>query len=298
LKPGGFAGIVNFHVKRRSRDINTFSLSAIDLFACAMGAFILLSIILFQYYLKSKTVPDTPPPVPVVVDKTASLENQIEQLEEALAAAQAAAKAAAETAQGAQAKVDALKDEAAKNRQLAFLGIVTQAKSFVILIDMSGSMKDYDHLMARTVGELLGQMDNGYRCQIIGFQGHVEGEVKPALIPWQPPIQLVPMTDPNIESAKQFSNSLIGHFQGGTPTYLALRTALDYPAEAIFLMTDGEPTDIEDWRAIVRQITIKNGGTKKIFCVAIGDYRKFPDLVEFLDVLSRQNNGKFLGVSD
>jgi uncharacterized protein with von Willebrand factor type A (vWA) domain len=194
--------------------------------------------------------------------------------------------------------VDALKDEAAKNRQLAFLGIVTQAKSFVILIDMSGSMEDYDQLMARTVSELLGQMDSDYRCQIIGFQGHVQGEVKPTLTPWQTPNQLAPMTDPNIESAKQFSTSLIGHFQGGTPTYLALRTALDYPAEAIFLMTDGEPTDIEDWRAIVRQITRENGGRKKIFSVAIGDYRKIPDLVDFLDALSKENGGKFLGVSD
>lgn len=45
-------------MKRRPREINVFSLSAIDLFACAMGAFILLSLILFQYYLKAQQIPE------------------------------------------------------------------------------------------------------------------------------------------------------------------------------------------------------------------------------------------------
>jgi hypothetical protein len=71
--------------------------------------------------------------------------------------------------------VDALKDEAAKNRQLAFLGIVTQAKSFVILIDMSGSMEDYDQLMARTVSELLGQTGRGGALAIRRQFGSVPG---------------------------------------------------------------------------------------------------------------------------
>ena len=33
-------------------------------------------------------------------------------------------------------------------------------------------------------------------------------------------------------------------------------------------------------------------------CVAIGDYRADPALVEFLDTLAKTNGGKFLGVSD
>lgn len=46
-------------MKRRDREINIFSMSALDLFASAMGAFILITLILMPYYLKS-----TPPVEP------------------------------------------------------------------------------------------------------------------------------------------------------------------------------------------------------------------------------------------
>lgn len=65
-------------MKRRSREINVFSLSAIDLFACAMGAFILLSLILFQYYLKAQQIPE-----PVKIDQNAKPEDQVKQLQQA-----------------------------------------------------------------------------------------------------------------------------------------------------------------------------------------------------------------------
>jgi uncharacterized protein YegL len=77
-----------------------------------------------------------------------------------------------------------------------------------------------------------------------------------------------------------------------------LSTALAYPAEAIFLLTDGEPTDIENGWEIVSRITQENSGRKKIYSIAVGNYRKLPELVAFLDELSSQNGGKFLGVSD
>jgi len=280
-------------MKRRSREINVFSLSAIDLFACAMGAFILLSLILFQYYLKAQQIPE-----PVKIDQNAKPEEQVKQLQQALDAAQTTIQQLQTAAEDSQAAVDALRAESSKNRQLAFLGIVTQSKSFVILIDMSGSMKDFDHLVRKTLGELLGQMDATYRCQIIGFQGHVQDRMPPTLTAWQPAGQLAPMDDTNMPVALAFADSLIGRFASGTPTYLALQTALGYDAEAIFLLTDGEPNDIEDWREINSRITRENAGRKKIYTVALGDYRKLPDLVSFLDELSRENGGKFLGVSD
>lgn len=45
-------------MRRRSREINIFSLSALDLFASAMGAFIIIAVILFPYYLKTHTKSD------------------------------------------------------------------------------------------------------------------------------------------------------------------------------------------------------------------------------------------------
>ncbi|SEH07866.1 hypothetical protein [Candidatus Venteria ishoeyi] len=43
-------------MRRPSREINIFSLSALDLFASALGAFILLTVILFPYYLKNHEI--------------------------------------------------------------------------------------------------------------------------------------------------------------------------------------------------------------------------------------------------
>ena len=39
-------------MRKKNREINIFSMSALDLFASALGAFILITIILFPYYLK------------------------------------------------------------------------------------------------------------------------------------------------------------------------------------------------------------------------------------------------------
>ena len=71
-----------------------------------------------------------------------------------------------------------------------------------------------------------------------------------------------------------------------------------HQGQPLVFATDGEPNDIESWQEINSRITRENAGRKKIYTVAIGNYRKLPDLVSFLDELSRENGGKFLGVSD
>jgi hypothetical protein len=43
-------------MKRPSRELNIFSLSALDLFASAMGAFILIAVILFPYYQQNSKI--------------------------------------------------------------------------------------------------------------------------------------------------------------------------------------------------------------------------------------------------
>lgn len=47
-------------MKRRDRELNIFSMSALDLFASAMGAFVLITLVLLPYYLKE--APTTPQP--------------------------------------------------------------------------------------------------------------------------------------------------------------------------------------------------------------------------------------------
>ena len=53
-------------MRRKSSELNIFSMSALDLFASALGAFILIMLILLPYYKKQQTtVPPTPQVCPV-----------------------------------------------------------------------------------------------------------------------------------------------------------------------------------------------------------------------------------------
>lgn len=45
-------------MKRKDRELNVFSMSALDLFASALGAFILITLVLMPYYLKRTPTPD------------------------------------------------------------------------------------------------------------------------------------------------------------------------------------------------------------------------------------------------
>jgi hypothetical protein len=56
-------------MRRNSREINTLSLSALDLFATAMGAFAIIMLILFPHYDPAKLAPKPPAPERPVADK-------------------------------------------------------------------------------------------------------------------------------------------------------------------------------------------------------------------------------------
>jgi hypothetical protein len=63
---------------RKNREINIFSMSALDLFACALGAFLLLMIMLFPYY-KNET--DTKQRLQTSQEEARNCKSQIEQAE-------------------------------------------------------------------------------------------------------------------------------------------------------------------------------------------------------------------------
>ena len=75
-------------MNRRNREISIFSMSALDLFASALGAFILLTIVIFPYFPNvSQVVAAPPPPVPVPPRPDPSLQQQLEELQDELAEA-------------------------------------------------------------------------------------------------------------------------------------------------------------------------------------------------------------------
>lgn len=307
-------------MRRPGRETTVFTTSAIDLFASALGAFILLVMILFPYYrnagsddafsrtqeiqerrrLAAGMIED------MLADQSSS-ESEVQDLDEANRGIEAAlSRLRRQTAdirtQLAQEPVVAPEpveelieqpepEALVAGVEFSILGLATEAKKFVIVVDMSGSMISYTELMIGSVLEVLEPLDASNEFAIVGYQGN------PAPVLWTFPDRgLVQATPDNLEAARDFTRGLARRFSGSTPTHYALLSALQYPAEAIILMSDGEPDNAPGF--IIQDIAgLNRFENKEIHTVAIGDYTQNRGLVAFLQTLARQNDGDFVGVS-
>ena len=176
--------------------------------------------------------------------------------------------------------------------EFSILGLATEAKSFVIVIDMSGSMLSYTALMVKSVLEVLEPLDESNEFAIIGYQGN------PSPVLWNFPdgSGLIQATAENLQTAREYVQSLARRFAGSTPTHYAVMSAMQYPADAIILMSDGEPDNAPGF--IMQDIAgLNRFENKEIHTVAIGDYTQNRGLVMFLQGLAKQNGGDFVGVS-
>ena len=123
-----------------------------------------------------------------------------------------------------------------------------------------------------------------------------QGTPSPALWTYPGHSGLAQGTPANLEDAKNYVLGLARRFTGSTPTHYALLTALQYPADAVILLSDGEPDNAPGF--IVQDITSLNRYQgREIHTVAIGDYTQNRGLVMFLQTLAKQNGGYFVGVS-
>ena len=307
----------------RTPDRNTavFSTSAIDLFASALGAFILLMMLLFPYYRNAGS--------DAAYSKTEDIMQQRRlaagEIEELLAdqrIAQSELQELDAVNRGIEAKISRIRNQMADIKtqlaevpvpapepieelieeteqealtagvEFSILGLATEATSFVIVIDMSGSMLSYSALMINSVLEVLEPLDESNEFAIIGYQGN------PSPVLWNFPdgTDLIQATPENLEVAREFTQSLARRFSGSTPTHFALLSAMQYSAKSIILMSDGEPDNSPGF--IIQDIASLNRlKHKEIHTVAIGDYTHNRGLVMFLQELAKQNGGDFVGVS-
>ena len=176
--------------------------------------------------------------------------------------------------------------------EFSILGLATEVKSFVIVIDMSGSMLQYEELMVRSVLEILKPLDETNQFAIVGYHGNPQ----PVLWSFPNETKLLPATEENLKLAEVFTHSLVRKFVGSTPTHFALQAALEYPSSAVILMSDGEPNSPPGF--IIQSISELNQFRRtEIHTVAIGDYTHNRNLVLFMQTLARVNGGDFVGVS-
>jgi len=307
-------------MRRPSRDTSVFTTSAIDLFASALGAFILLVMILFPYYRNAGS-DDAFSRTHEIQERRRLASGELADLLAAQETAQSEVQELDEANRGIEAALSRLRKKMADIKtqlaeepvvapepveeiveepepealvagvEFSILGLATEAKSFVIVVDMSGSMLSFTELMVKSVLEVLEPLDSSNEFAIIGYQGI------PAPVLWTYPERgLVQGTPANLDAAREFTRSLARRFSGSTPTHYALLSALQYPADAIVLMSDGEPDNAPGF--IIQDIaTLNRYENKEIHTVAIGDYTQNRGLVMFLQTLARQNDGDFVGVS-
>ena len=301
------------------RDTAVFSTSAIDLFASALGAFILLVMLLFPYY-RHAGPDDSFDRTQQVMEKRRLAAEELDDLRARQQELQSELDVVTESNLGREKQVSRLREDLRNVRmqlaeipvditepieveepepqaltdgvEFSILGLATEVKSFVIVVDMSGSMLQYEDLMVNSVLEVLEPLDESNEFAIIGYHGN------PQPVLWSFPNNrgLVPATRENLELATSFTQSLVRKFVGSTPTHFALQAALEYPSSSIILMSDGEPNTPPGF--IIGSITELNRFRQtEIHTVAIGDYTHNRNLVLFMQTLARLNNGDFVGVS-
>ena len=303
------------------RDTAVFSTSAIDLFASALGAFILLVMLLFPYY-RHAGPDDSFARTQDIMEKRRLASEQLEDLKTLQQQLQSELDQLTESNQGREQRISRLRKRLMdiKNQlaaipaditrpveivvpeeepkaltegvEFSILGLATQMKSFVIVVDMSGSMLQYENLMVKSVIDILEPLDETNQFAIIGYHGN------PQPVLWSFPTgnKLLTATPENLELAENFTHSLVRKFVGSTPTHFALQAALEYPANAIILMSDGEPNTPPGF--IIENITQLNQFRQtEIHTVAIGEYTGNRNLVLFMQTLARLNGGDFVGVS-
>ncbi len=171
-------------MKIRSREINIFSMSALDLFASALGAFMILTVAALPFFPNTG---DSPELVAEVAETLAQTQEQLEQ-------------AQAELAQSQSELSEAQQEASSLSSELARISI--PELDIVICLDVSGSMGDYIAQMKQQIADLVTVLDRLSPSVGIGFVAFGDRF-------WDVPLsfqQIYPST--NLNQIETFINSL------------------------------------------------------------------------------------------
>ena len=315
---------------RPDRSIEIFSLSAIDLFAAAMGAFALLAIVLLPYYQNEvqERTPDnaiadllraaeTSAEETVIKKKaleakrSASIANVSDiksQEEKPLAKLKAAEAALLEKRAAAQravivpepiadspAPIDVPKPALVSFR---FLGMKTAKDDIVIALDMNKCMGGHEASIQKAIGRIINSLQDNHAVRVVGFQQTDSG---PRLKTWPQGGGLKNVNNGAQDGAMTFAKDLTGQFGGSASMLHAFRAMLDGPGDAIFLVSDGLPNpranDGLSPQNLARRISQINAGRKEIHTVVVGNYFDYQGTVEFMETLSARNQGQFMALA-
>lgn len=182
------------------------------------------------------------------------------------------------------------------------VGFKFKGKNILFIIDISGSMSSEDRIGQVKAGlkMLITTMGDEFSIDIMKFPDVSNGRDYSSL--WS---SVRAMNEQNLEQAKRYLNALKA--DGGTPTRATLLFALTNYSNIsdIVLLSDGEPTvsgtsgDKDNIQDILSMVRNNNNQGIRINCIGVGnDFfdNKNADKVVFLRELALQNdNGFFFG---
>jgi len=310
-------------VRTRLRNFGVFSLSAIDLFASAMGAFIIISLILMPDYQKEVRLEGH---FNYIEQLAREAEARLDESEQGMKERLEALRAAQTLHQQMQNEQEIITSEVAiLQSKLAdasqppppppeaepvtdpessslvtfrFLGLKTDKTKFLLMVDLNGYLGQYESLMEETVQRALDSLQPGFEFSVLAFQQVDSG---PRFLHWPVNGELTPVSSQNRREANAFVRGLSGQYAGSSSLSAAFAEAFSSDAEAIILISDGLPNPSFNENlppaALVREITLSNTGSKEIHAVMLGDYFKYRGTVEFMEALARANAGGFLALA-
>lgn len=310
-------------MRTRIRSFGVFSLSAIDLFASAMGAFIIISLILMPDYQKEVRLEGH---FNYIEQLAREAETRLDQSElgmqerlEALRSAQTlnqqmvaeqeiitseiatlqARLSAARRPPPPQPEAEPVPEPVDSNLvTFRFLGLKTEKTRFLLMIDMNGYLGQYESLMEQTVKRALDSLQPGFEFGVMAFQ---QVDAGPRFMYWPSNGELAAVNGGNRAEAMRFVNDLSGQYAGSSSLSAAFEEAFKSEAEAMILFSDGLPNPAFNKNlppaALVRDITLTNSGNKEIHAVTLGDYFKYRGTVAFMESLARANAGGFLALA-
>ena len=317
--------------RRRGRNIEVFSMSAIDLFAAAMGAFALLAIILLPYYqneLREKT-----PENAIAQLARAAEESSVETKEKKKALEikrSAMAQNVSDIKSDAQELLDKLRaaEQTLQEKQAAptpppavvipepieeepgplpepatvsfrFLGMNTTADDVVVALDMSRCMGGQEKSINKAVERIILSLQDNHAVKVVGFQQTDSGA---KIRQWPATGKLRQINAGGTKTgAIDFAKGLTRQFGGSASMLDAFDDMFNGPGQAIFLVSDGlpNPRANEGLRPsnLIREITRRNNGRKEIHSVVVGNYFDYRGTVDFMEELAARNNGQFMALA-
>ena len=119
-----------------------------------------------------------------------------------------------------------------------FLGLKTDKKRILFMVDMNQYLAGYESLVRQTVIRGMESLQTGYEFAILGFQQQDTG---PKYYRWPADGGLAPMSDRTRSEATGFLRNLGRKFEGSSSLVTAFDVAFQNPADAIILISDGLP---------------------------------------------------------